>query len=105
MYAADLPWGVQTSIVMIAVMVKRDYKIIQGSPYIDDPGPTKISLMPSGQIVGTVELARRFPRLPRIAMEDDLVIFWTYQAKTIKGQRSNRTSGALTISDNNRTDR
>jgi hypothetical protein len=99
MYAADLPWGVQTSIVLLAAQVQGDRKIIQDSPYIDDPGPTKISIKPSEQIVGTIELARRFPKLPRIAMKNEVILFWSYQAKTIAGRRSNRTSGGLALTE------
>lgn len=97
LYAADLPWGVRQSLMLVPITTDHEMNRVPEALYIDDPGPGQVVIRPAQTISGTIQLTRRFPELPRVLKEREVVLFWSYVAKLPTGARTKRSSGGIVI--------
>ena len=91
MYESDLPWGNAYSTVILAATV-RGVPLQREAP-IDDPGPSTRSLHNGQRLVGKIRLNDRFPELRRELRKNDVLIFWSYEGKTVDGRKLSRSGG------------
>lgn len=96
-YRSNLPWGIRYSLLLVPIVLDPIKTRLEESQYIDDPGPEQLILNPGDKLSGTVKLLNRFPDLGKVAQERDVIIFWSYQFRSIEGQVFQRLSGAVII--------
>ena len=97
MYRSALPWGSIHSLILVVVMLDPFGTSLEQVFPIDDPAPDRLVLH-SGEIErGRVDLRSRFPALATAAPTKDLMVFWTYQLRDIKGSEYDRLSGYVRL--------
>lgn len=94
-FDAALPWGIRTHRMVIAVAASGT--IIPPDLYIDDPVPSIETLSKGATRRGTVDLTKDFPLLADIAKRQDVIVFWSYELKTVDGRTLPRTGGFVLI--------
>lgn len=104
-YEADLPWATRHSMVLVAITNDRERTRLDEALTIDDPGPRRLTLEPGGKMSGTIDLVGRFPKLLRTLQERPVILFWTYQTKTLDDENTTRASDALVIPRNPTSDK
>lgn len=96
-FESDLPWGVRKSLVLLVLPAGIDQTPLSPSLYIDDPGPTNLTIPPRATIIGTVHLRDRFPDLDSERKHRDLLVFWSYQLRVADGTLGPRFFGGLLL--------
>src|SRR5262249_35617243 len=97
MYKSDLPWGIRSSTLLIAVQLNAERSSVPEALYIDDPGPTTVTLRPGQTFTGQINLVDRFPQFLKALTETDVVVFWTYVPTRIDGTDGARFGGFIHI--------
>lgn len=98
LFRADLPWGTRHALLLIPITLDQTAKRLDESLYVDDPSPGTITLSPSQESSGHIDLRRRFPGLSATLERTDIILFWSYQCELLDGTKTNRVSGAIVIS-------
>lgn len=93
-YRSELPWRNQHSMLLVGAALESN-RLFQTLPLIDDPGPEEVAIGPDQTLEGQINLSRRFSDF-RIA-DAGVMLFWSYQFRTIDGERSERKSGSLEV--------
>ncbi len=94
---SNLPWGIRTSLLLIAVTAGPMQENIEESLFVDDPRTGDTAIKPGDEVSGRVYLNRRFPNIKHVLKKHDVIIFWSYQLVTEDGKVADRISGGLTI--------
>jgi len=94
-YRASLPWATVQSLLLVAVKLDALGTVIEQVFPIDDPGVDRITLHPEQVLEGDIPLQVRFPGLAAAHREWDVMIYWTYQLKTVDGMAFERVSGSV----------
>jgi hypothetical protein len=79
LYFADLPWGIQSTLILVPVTNDAAAERIPESRFIDDPGPNTVSIAPKEVLTGSINLLDRFPTLARKLKEHAVIVFWSYR--------------------------
>lgn len=90
-YESDLPWKNHDSIVIVAANLRGEP--LNRSLPIDDPGPATIEIKGQYESRGTIDLQYQFPTLADEINKRDVLIFWSYQLRSIDGVPSERVGG------------
>jgi hypothetical protein len=98
LFKSYLPWGILDSIILVAVTNDASVTRIDEALYIDDPGPETITIAPSKEVTGTVDLVKRFPNLLKMLHDHSVIVFWSYQTTSVDGGQSNRVSNSILLS-------
>ena len=98
LYRSSLPWGNVYSMVIVGVELDGSNETLDSGPIIDDAGPDSVLVQPHATTVGSINLLKRLPRLQEALEKSDVVVFWSYQLKTIDGEVSERTGGSVVLS-------
>jgi hypothetical protein len=96
-YRHALPWVGFYSMLLIAAKADAPGSVLEKSTLIDDPGPDTIILAPAESLHGAIILDDHFPTLTESLINNDVLIFWSYQCVAVDGERSNRTGGFVLI--------
>lgn len=97
LYKSDLPWGIQSSLILGVATNTSDPRLIKPVFFIDDPGPSLILIRASEVTSGDIDLLRRFPNLSKELRTRDLIVFWSYQAVLKDGEKTPRVTGSALI--------
>ncbi len=96
MYA---PWMFRPGFVLVLVTA-RGQEIIPEFLAIEDPPIGSITLKPREKIQGVYCLSLRWPSLADELKHDDVIVFWSYQFRSLEGEcrKFQRQGGWLQIS-------
>lgn len=94
---AFLPWGIQNSLLLVAMVSSPISERIPEALYVDDPGPGNTPISPGQQLNGTIDLVHRFPTLLTYLKDNDVIIFWSYRPVLRSGVALDPINGAVTI--------
>lgn len=97
LYKAALPWGSRYSMIIIAAKLNASAEQLEQRLFIDDPGPTIITIKPGELLSGKISLRKRFPSIYDAAKKNDLIIFWSYGLKDINNASLGRVGGWLIL--------
>jgi hypothetical protein len=78
-----VPWKHRGNIILTAVVPVVDGWTLPKNLMIDDPGPAITTIKPGETLSGDINLDSRFPDLKRARMKNDVIIFWSYQLKSM----------------------
>lgn len=94
---ADLPWGQNTTGVVVYAAGQRGGEALPAVLPIADFPDTKVSVDAMTPVEGRVDLSARFPKLSQYRKLDDLVIFWVYDMSLIKGGHEQYVGGMVPV--------
>ncbi len=82
-YLSNLPWTHWYSMVIVVVNPLVGGVNLKQNRLLEGVKPGKISIDESESHSGQVQLSRMFPDLMNQLQEGDLVVFWSYELRTI----------------------
>lgn len=97
LYKASLPWENRYSIVLVAADASPHGATLKKEFLIDDPDSGKVAMVNAQILSGSIDLTDWFPELPDRRSKGDILLFWSYEPKSVKGVRYERISGVLTL--------
>jgi hypothetical protein len=82
-YAADLPWGIKSSITLVVFTIEESPKLLEPVPLIDDPSPNRVQVRPGQKLDGQIALRQRYKSADLKVDRYPLAICWTYEMRKI----------------------
>ena len=79
----SLPWRGAYSMIILAVETDPAGTPLKRTLPIDDPGPGTTTIEPGETVSSEIALAPRFPDLPRILADKDVLVFWAYRFQQV----------------------
>jgi hypothetical protein len=81
-YRSDLPWGRIYSTLVVPVTLDNK-PMLRGSLPIDDSGVGSTVVQPGVPVQGRFDLLMLYPDLKYVAAKEEVIVFWSYQAKGV----------------------
>lgn len=78
-FESSLPWGVRTSIEVVAVYVQEGSKILKEAIYIDDSWPGSLEIAAGQTVRGKIALNYRFPELRKQNTNSPIAVCYRYR--------------------------
>jgi hypothetical protein len=97
LYKASLPWENRYAIVLVAADASPHGSTLKKELLIDDPDSGKVAIASTQTLNGSIDLTDWFPELPDRRSKGDILLFWSYEPKSVKGAKYQRISGVLTL--------
>jgi hypothetical protein len=95
-----LPWGYTYSMLLVAAQPMDPFgpsRSLNRTTVIDDAIGRPVTIGPGGSLSGTIDLDRQFPGVASQLARGSVVLFWSYSAQFVGGERSERTGGMIVI--------
>jgi hypothetical protein len=97
MNSAWLPWGRFYGMLLVATSADPLARPLESPPRIDDPMGKRLTLKPGESVEGRIALTDRFPSIEAAAGKHDVLIFWSYDLRSVQGIEPPRVGGWLLI--------
>lgn len=92
-----LPWGLTSSIFLLAITKTSTPVLLDPIRYFDDPRVGSTVLKPSEVARGQIDLKRRFPDFLAKLKKGDLVVVWAYQGELSDGETTSAVTGSILV--------
>ena len=102
--SAWLPWGRFYGMLVVATNSAPLSRPLESPPRIDDPMGKQLTIQPGESLEGRISLKERFPSIEVAASRHDLVVFWSYELRSVDGRQLPRLGGWLLIPKTTSTD-
>jgi len=96
-YQSDLPWGSRYSMIIIVAKLDASGTVLDQSLYIDDPSPNVVTMKYGESLTGKISLKTRFHDILTVLKTKQVIIFWSYQLKSLNNKSTERLGGWLII--------
>jgi hypothetical protein len=96
-FRSDLPWESRHSMILVLVEVHAGNITVPEIHPTDSPIVGEQTIGPGEILEGQILLEDRFPDLAKVLAHSDVIAFWSYQLKAIKGPGLPRTGGWVFI--------
>jgi hypothetical protein len=96
-YKSRLPWENRYSMILVAVEATSPHPVLKAPFPIDDPTPQRVRIESKETLKGTVDLEERFPGITRALQSHEIVLFWSYQVRSVTDDVGERLGGFAVI--------
>jgi hypothetical protein len=95
---ASLPWEARTSLILVLVETRGGGISLRESLILESPIPGDVDVGSFRSLSGSVNLNHRFLTLGDVTRRSDVIVFWTYQLRTVDNVAMTRIGGWFLIS-------
>lgn len=96
-YTSALPWSNFDSIILVAVEANAIGAPLPHELVIDDPAPSTVVIEPGERLHGDIDLASRFATLDKELTLHDIILFWSYEMRTVDNSVLPRVGGWIQL--------
>lgn len=93
-----LPWGIRTSLLLVAIVADAGGERIPERLLIEDLGTGQTVIAAHGKRSGTVDLSRRFPTLADERKRHEVILLWSFVPLLASAEaKQRRITGVLLL--------